>query len=450
MKRIIRTRVAHERLAALQAIALTMFLYDGVSRAETMAAWVELAGPDGEPSVRVVTDEPNCPALHTNGGPVPMEVRARPGRLFNGDGELPPAEFNVTVCEAKPGRGVSEVAVEGRALPIPRAKINRIVIVGDTGCRIKGKKTQDCDDPEEWPYAKVAQQAADAKPDLVIHVGDYLYREKPCRDRTACPVSKTGYDWEVWKEDFFDPSAPLLAAAPWIMVRGNHETCRRAGEGWFRFLDGPKPESTCPKVSPSWVTNLGGLGFLVMDSALVADAGGGDEDEDDGDSPALTNKPDLEAALLQSFDAHKLSGDAWLLTHVPFNGIRVDKDTGENEVDNSILQDSVGNALPPLIQMIVSGHIHLFEALSFSDTRPPQLVVGTSGDKLAKRPKGLDQFGGLPTAARPVILKRFGYMVWYREEMQAGQWKGRLFDENGIGLVHCDLKLKALDCTEEH
>ena len=55
-----------------------------------------------------------------------------------------------------------------------------------------------------------------------------------------------GYGWNVWELDFFAPSARLLAAAPWIMVRGNHEMCKRAGEGWFRFLDhGPFPKK-CP------------------------------------------------------------------------------------------------------------------------------------------------------------------------------------------------------------
>ena len=29
-------------------------------------------------------------------------------------------------------------------------------------------------------------------------------------------------------------------AAPWIVVRGNHESCSRAGQGWWRFLD-PRP-----------------------------------------------------------------------------------------------------------------------------------------------------------------------------------------------------------------
>ena len=32
-------------------------------------------------------------------------------------------------------------------------------------------------------------------------------------------------------------AAPLLAVAPWIVTRGNHEECARAGQGWSRFLD---------------------------------------------------------------------------------------------------------------------------------------------------------------------------------------------------------------------
>lgn len=49
-----------------------------------------------------------------------------------------------------------------------------------------------------------------------------------------------GYGWDSWKADFFDPAAPLLAAAPWVFLRGNHEECMRAGQGWFRLL-APEP-----------------------------------------------------------------------------------------------------------------------------------------------------------------------------------------------------------------
>jgi hypothetical protein len=45
----------------------------------------------------------------------------------------------------------------------------RVVIFGDTGCRLApGNPTQDCNDPVAWPFPKIAAMAASARPDLVI------------------------------------------------------------------------------------------------------------------------------------------------------------------------------------------------------------------------------------------------------------------------------------------
>ena len=79
------------------------------------------------------------------------------------------------------------------------------------------------------------------RPDLVIHVGDYHYRENACPAGNAgCAGSPWGYGWDAWEADVFAPARRLFAAAPWIVVRGNHESCNRAGQGWWRFLD-PRP-----------------------------------------------------------------------------------------------------------------------------------------------------------------------------------------------------------------
>jgi hypothetical protein len=70
------------------------------------------------------------------------------------------------------------------------------------------------------------------------------------------------------------------------------------------------------------------------------------------------------------------------LTHAPFNAVRRNKTTRKNQVANTLQQQAPGDLLPPAIKMIVSGHIHMFEALSFGDAKPPrapQLVVGTGG-----------------------------------------------------------------------
>ena len=48
----------------------------------------------------------------------------------------------------------------GHVLSPPHARIDRIVVMGDTGCRLKGASIQDCNDPRAWPFAAVMQRAA--------------------------------------------------------------------------------------------------------------------------------------------------------------------------------------------------------------------------------------------------------------------------------------------------
>ncbi len=170
-------------------------------------------------------------------------------------------------------RGAIAAILDGKALPLPRPNPQRIVIFGDTGCRLKtGDPTQACNDAKAWPFPKVAAMAAAAHPDLMIHVGDYEYREDACPAGNAgCAGSPFGYGWDAWNADFFQPAAPLFAAAPWIMARGNHEDCSRAGEGWFRFLDPAPMPTACADLTGDYVVRLGDFGVVVVDSAKVKD-----------------------------------------------------------------------------------------------------------------------------------------------------------------------------------
>jgi hypothetical protein len=122
----------------------------------------------------------------------------------------------------------------GRPLALPKANPRRIVVIGDTGCRIKTSDNvfQACGDSGQWPFAAVAAGAAAAAPDLVIHVGDYHYRENECpAGNTGCAGSPWGYGWDAWEADVFAPGEMLFAAAPWIVVRGNHESCTARARG---------------------------------------------------------------------------------------------------------------------------------------------------------------------------------------------------------------------------
>jgi predicted phosphodiesterase len=426
--------------------------------AKASVAWVELVGPGRQASIRfVVSDDASCPILSADGELLATRVRAEPGPLFREGKGSPRAEFPVRVCEALAPEGKKRVLWGDQLLPLPVAEIKRIVVFGDTGCRIKkGKKPQDCANADKWPYAKVAQHAAQAHPDLVIHVGDYLYRES-C-DVAACAGAKIGYGWDGWDADFFTPSAPLLAAAPWIMVRGNHENCSRAADGWFRFLANTWPQPACADVSPPFVVDLGGQGFVVMDGSAVAS----DElspslasaDDDDDDEAGAASADGLVEKIRTAYGAiaPSIPPHAWLLTHSPFYGVRLDKKTQQNKIDNTIEMDAIGRALSPNIAMIVSGHIHIFEALSFArtDTQsgpqwPPQLVVGTGGDKLTKEPHEPDELFDRKVD-HALIVRNFAYMMLDRD---GANWKGTLFDEDGMRLAQCDLSNRDLICRKE-
>lgn len=431
---------ARGRLWSVAALAATS-LMPPAAHADTLATWVELIGKKGEASIRaIVSGTDQCPVL--TGGPQ-MKVRADP----DGANGL----FPVRICEAVIAPGTRDVQLDGKALPLPRKDIRRIVVFGDTGCRLKGDKIQDC--ATAWPYAQLAQHAADAKPDLVIHVGDYLYREPPCSPggQGICP---TDYGWNGWNADFFAPSQPLFAAAPWIMVRGNHEICDRAGAGWFRFLDHAAFNPTCVTMSDFFVVKAGGLGFVVIDNASLAhekETAVADADDDDDEEDVNEEKPAGTVAGLQKRwkrIANDVPDNAWLLGHVTFNAVR--EAHGKTEVDNTVQQTALGGKPLAKIQMIISGHIHMFEGISFAKNKPPQLVVGTGGTKLAHKPDIPPTINGLNVSqSKSIVEKDFGYMVWERDKKNGSKWAGILFDQSGDLLATCTLDGRDLRCKKD-
>ena len=73
-------------------------------------------------------------------------------------------------------------------------------------------------------------------------------------------------------------AAPLLAQAPVVFVRGNHEDCRRGGDGWARLLDASPWRGACPETDRPFVVRLGALSLGVMDSSLADDREASDGD----------------------------------------------------------------------------------------------------------------------------------------------------------------------------
>ena len=245
-------------------------------------------------------------------------------------------------------------------LAVPVANPKRILVLGDTGCRIKGAALQACNDPAAWPFPQLAAAAAKLKPDLVIHVGDYLYRESACPAGNAgCAGSPWGDNWTTWQADFYTPAAPLLAAAPIVLVRGNHEDCRRAGPG-FQLLHGPRPRRR----------RLRGASSRFIPWSGRSDRWGAGRCR-------FATKPSSTATWRKSMPMRspawrKAAAPVWLVHHRPIwaaitGPLGIPIGGNLTLMDASRINAQKGAPLiPHAVELMLSGHIHTFEAINFN------------------------------------------------------------------------------------
>jgi hypothetical protein len=440
---------------------------------DLQSAFVVL-GDDGAAIARAITISPRCPRIEIDGRAAAMAVRAplspiplrAPSANAKADADAKarpvPTSAPVQSCEAPLPAGARSVTVAGRALPLPVAAPGRIVVIGDTGCRLKGKEAQDCNDPDAYPFARVAASAAAWKPDLVIHVGDYHYREDPCpADHPGCAGSPFGYGWDAWNADFFAPAHALLAAAPWVVARGNHETCTRGGQGWWRFLD-PRPltpENSCDDpardgigdyTDPYAVPLGGGAQLMVFDSANTSYKGfkPGDVRLDKyADTYRKLETLAARAPHTIAVDHHPLLGF----------GAEQDKKTGEIRLfggDAGLIQTFGAiqpRLLPANVEVLLSGHVHLWEQVSFSSDHPSQFVSGFAGTAEDVVPLPASVAPGTTPAPGAVVeamsswIDGFGFMTM--ERRGPDRWEVVIHDRDGRERNRCTVEGRHSRCA---
>jgi len=386
------------------------------------AAYVLLSEGSSGPlaQARVIVDQGavGCPIL--TDGTTTLTMSRRPQKP-SGTGFAA-----IEVCEAEIPFGSSfTISWTGAPLPVAKQNPSRVVIFGDTGC-----KESTCGAALATPFDELAGQEAaklDPAPDLVLHVGDYNYRgtsshvhdgdqdlsvydagddapsDPQCQLDSPYVSQNAGYSddpdgWEDWQLDFFGPAAKLLAAAPWVVARGNHELCSRAGPGWFYLLDPgfgsgqiscPPQGGESPPTDGAWphilfpepyLVDLGTLRVAVLDSANACDAFA---------PSALRTEYETQLGTLLG----KITADSrrtWLLSHRPLWGVDGGGSTGGWNTLNATLEQALdgvlsqsGNGLPSNLELAVAGHMHIFETLTFGtatpQARPPQLIAGNGG-----------------------------------------------------------------------
>lgn len=425
-----------------------------------------LLGPEGIPVARAITSAAQCPDIVLDGSTQAMTVRMPPAtiplRPTRSDPSLSkPSSFPVLTCEATIPKGTLSATIGGSPLPLPKANPQRIVVLGDTGCRIKVSENafQNCDDPLQWPFERVANAAAATAPDLVIHVGDYHYRENACPAVTpGCFGSPWGYGWDAWHADLFHPARKLFAAAPWIVIRGNHESCARAGQGWWRFLDTRpvSPRQNCDAAeddvvgdySEPYVVPLDAAGsteFIVFDSSLVGVV---------PLAPTDLMYSNYHRQLTSAFARTANTPRTFFMSHHPVlafaaNPSRPQSPFPGNAGLQSVLQNLHPTVLfPPNIEALLAGHNHVFQMVSFATAQPPQFVSGNAGDWVDQPfptpfPAGLEPSPGA-VVAEIVATNRFGFMAMER----AGTgWTMTAWDLHGAALTTCTLGERKARCA---
>lgn len=491
------TRISLFTIAAIvlapQGTATADARVDNVFVAYTLVAPVAQV-PSGLLARAVVPAGGTCPVLRVKKGSggstawfkVPMSERRPPDTTY-------PAFSAVRVCEAAIPRHSLAARVLGRDIPAHMpSRIKRLAVLGDTGCRVG---QQDCSNPDRWPLARTAERIAEGKPHVVLFLGDFFYREKPCPadqwqwcGSTPEPIegpapdffkfSDTDYSWLA---DVFIPMRPLLAAAPLVVVRGNHEACSRGGNGYFLFFDprrdtanvcapsvtgGPVPVNS---ITPSWSADLKirpdwRLRLAIVDSASPEKRGDYDV-VSYGINWAEAYRPFFAQAA--GFTAPQADVESWLLTHRPVFGIAHETapdlclGAASCTLWTSVPNQSAAYGLLDNYSLILSSHIHLAQSTQIPG-QPPQLVLGNGGTHLETEVDySLPLAGGpltgvkdlpawvtqpYPTATSSWTDVRFGYAMLHPGKRR-GEWRWQHMTPEGRVFAQCEQAGRSLDCA---
>lgn len=343
--------------------------------------------PSGLVARAVLPKGSSCPQLELTGTASVQMDRRTPGTTTKG------AFDDVVVCSAPIPPGASAASVAGQRIPaaLPR-EVQTIASLADTGCLIKDV-VQDC--RNGWPLRQITEQIAEAAPDLIIDVGDYFYREKACpsdaQDKCGgSPAPPSGVPFidsgAGWLADYLEPASPMFGTAPLLAVRGNHEVCTEAGNGYFLFMDyrdgredvcAPTADGKAPTVQTKpWRIDLPlvtgrKLRLVVVDSA---------QGWDYGISPWAARQRPLYVKAARM--AKNPGGLSWLVVHQPPLALTTTKYDPGNVADwtnwVAVDQTVASRGLLKGYGAIVSGHLHLSQVIKIPGL-PPQFVFGGGG-----------------------------------------------------------------------
>ena len=233
---------------------------------------------------------------------------------------------------------------------------------------------------DEWPLEKILSYVNDHDPDLIIHVGDYLYRTAQCVNHEKCGYGVYGDNSATWRADWLEVSKLVSSKAPFLFVRGNHENCDRAHIGWFRYLDSYAyldSEHKCEDFTNSWIFNARKLDDKNIDFYVFDSSFGNERFVSDSDVENLKKQ-------FLPLVTNNVSNSVWFLTHRPLWSYAA---LSKGFYYGNLSQiKAFGELFPNNVQVILSGHVHIAQVLKLQSKKgihiPMQIIIGNSGSLL--------------------------------------------------------------------
>ena len=399
-------------------ILLATLFFAIQAKAHEEFAWIQYIDHN-QLSARFITTDAQCPNISIDNKSHKMFLRAE-----QYDQEL---KEKIKVCEYDFIKA-NEVSINNIQLKLPPKKINRFIVMGDTGCENSifehEHQNQNCSDKNSWPFEIIANKIVELKPDFVIHMGDYAYKNHhDKKDQTAIEKNKK-IQWFLFKTEFFQPAKNLLTNIPMVFVRGNHEKCSSAGLGWYAFLDPFPYNHKCLNHSPSYRLYIDDLNLVVVDSAHAK-------------SGKDYSPEDLKHYQERFTDATKhLSHAHWLLIHHPVLGI--DKlsqnEPFPNQVRTKLIEQAFAPNLAKKLPVVISAHYHLTAYLEDKNNKLQQLIIGNGGSSLNKSKESSYKL------ANGLVGAKYGYTQFDR--IDTHNWQATAYGIDGTSLFSVKLSTK--------
>jgi hypothetical protein len=421
---------------------------------------------DQQVIVRAITNQATCPSIQWDASsPVKLETRVDPGSVpLRKSSDQVASEFPIKTCEIIWPKGVRSASINGQTLQALNTDIQRIVLIADTGCRLKASESayQDCNSEKHFPFSVVSQSAAKMNPDLVIHIGDIHYRESPCPpNQEGCKNSPWGYGFDAWKADLFEPAKPLLEKAPWVFVRGNHESCSRAGQGWHRFIDhrhwdeklscnDPKNDNEGNYSEPYAVPIGSSSQIVVFDSSNLPSK----EIKAQDLSFSIYSKQIAKAEELARQKSFSIFANHHPISIVLPSKAESPKDLGLKLNSLGVLMKNIqgDTLLSSHFNASIHGHVHTVQAISYQYPRPMTLVSGNGGSALEElKVKNLSLNA---EQKKQMKIKEFesyldfGFATLDRQDQDGMNWLFTEFNRNGQKIFSCALAKNQMRCTK--